>query len=256
MNRNLSFEQRLHNAEGAQTVEQYKAIHAYLHGNGYDHEEFDLLWYHSDNTTWGHGFGRMIGFDEIYYDQSWNNERSHSTDSLRWQTLFPELIGHDLRSVARSGAHALGSDVIEIAEDGMSARSYYLTPGVLVGSIGFGDQRRGNVYMWERYGSEFIFVNGEWKWFHEQVCPDIWGNYDIGDWAHDNFTNLLADIPEHGVDKIKPPKLTDDRSIHGMFSMVNPVQRTVVPPAPYDTLSEENTISPGYAAITPEKKRS
>ena len=38
MNRNLSFEQRLHNAEGVQTVEQYKAIHAYLHGNGYDHE--------------------------------------------------------------------------------------------------------------------------------------------------------------------------------------------------------------------------
>lgn len=250
MNRNLSLEQRLHNAEGVQAVEQYKAIHAYLHGCGYDREEFDLLWYHSDNTTWGHGFGRMIGWDEIYYDQAWNNERNHTVDTIEWEKTFNEMIGHDLRSVARSGAHALGSDVIEVADDGMSARSYYLTPGVLVGSVGFDDIHRGNVYMWERYGSEFIFVNGQWKWFHEQVCPDIWGFYDIGDWAHDNFNNLVAGIPERGTQN--PPKLSDARNIHSMFSLVNPVQRTVVPPVPYDTLSEENTISPGYAEITEE----
>lgn len=249
MNRNLSFEQRLHNAEGVQAVEQYKAIHAYLHGFGYDKEEFDLLWYNSDNTTWGHGFGRMIGWEEIYYNQAWNNESSHARDSLKWEDRYPELVGHDLRAVTRSGAHALGSDVIEIAEDGMSARSFYLTPGVLVGSVGGNGETRSNVYMWERYGSEFIYVNDEWKWFHEQVCPDIWGNYDIGDWAHANFTNLIANIPEHGIDKIKPPRLADFRSIHKMFSMVNPVQRTVQPPEPYDTLSEENTISPGYASI-------
>ena len=32
MNRNLSLEQRIHNAEACQTVEEYKARHAYLHG--------------------------------------------------------------------------------------------------------------------------------------------------------------------------------------------------------------------------------
>ena len=42
-NRNLSLEQRIHNAEACQTVEEYKARHAYLHGAGYSREEWDLM---------------------------------------------------------------------------------------------------------------------------------------------------------------------------------------------------------------------
>ena len=66
MNRKLSFEQQLHNAEACQTVEEYKARHAYLHGIGYSREEWDTMWLNSPNSTWAHQFGRMVGWDEVY----------------------------------------------------------------------------------------------------------------------------------------------------------------------------------------------
>lgn len=60
MKEKLSFEQRLHNAIGSQTVEEFKARHAYLHGVSYSREEWDYMWLKSKNCTWAHQFGRMV----------------------------------------------------------------------------------------------------------------------------------------------------------------------------------------------------
>ena len=65
MNRNLSFQQRLHNALGVQEIEDNKAIHAYTHAIMYSREEWDRIWYPHDNCTWAHGFGRMVGWEQV-----------------------------------------------------------------------------------------------------------------------------------------------------------------------------------------------
>lgn len=65
---NLTIEQRLHNALGSQKVEEYKARHAYLHGIMYSKQEWDVFWHKSPNTTWAHQFGRMVGWEEVYYN--------------------------------------------------------------------------------------------------------------------------------------------------------------------------------------------
>lgn len=243
--KNLSFKQRLHNAIGSQKVEEYKARHAYLHAVGYSREEWDFFWLDSPNATWAHQFGRMVGFEEVYLNSVEHTDRMMVTDKLDLMIKHPTYQGHDLRSVGAAGCHALASDVIEVAEDGMSARSYYMTPGTLMGPMGFDGDQRGGVWLWERYGSDFVFVDGEWKWFHEQVCPDIAGEYDTGNWAHDRYLDYIDKELEIGEVGGRPAQLTEPGLFHADYSIVQTVQNTVPPPKPYVTLDEDNTYSPG-----------
>ncbi len=248
MKRTLSFEQRLHNAIGSQTVEEYKARHAYLHGVGYSREEWDYMWLKSKNCTWAHQFGRMVGFEEVYLNSVGHTDRMAMHAFMDQTIKFPEYMGHDIRSTGCSGTHVLASDVIEVAEDGNSARSSYLTPGTLMGPIGFDGEHRGGVWLWERYGSDFVYVNGEWKWFHEQVCPDIAGDYDVGNWAHNRYLDFLGKDCTVGELGGRPAQLTEPGLLHADYTIVQTVQNTVPAPEPYTTLQavpEDQQYSPG-----------
>lgn len=248
MKRTLSFEQRLHNAIGSQTVEEYKARHAYLHGVGYSREEWDYMWLKSKNCTWAHQFGRMVGFEEVYLNSVGHTDRMAMHAFMDQTIKFPEYMGHDIRSTGCSGTHVLASDVIEVAEDGNSARSSYLTPGTLMGPIGFDGEHRGGVWLWERYGSDFVYVNGEWKWFHEQVCPDIAGDYDVGNWAHNRYLDFLEKDCTVGELGGRPAQLTEPVLLHADYTIVQTVQNTVPAPEPYTTLQavpEDQQYSPG-----------
>ena len=245
MKKDLTFEQRLHNAEASQTVEEFKARHAYMHGISYSREEWDFLWYDSVNTTWAHQFGRMCGFEEVYLNSVGHTDGMAMRSMMEMTKNFPEYQGHDIRSTGSSGVHVLASDVIEVADDGMSARSFYLTPGTLTGPIGFDGQHRGGVWLWERYGSDFAFVNGEWKWFHEQVCPDIAGDYDVGNWARNRYLDFIENDCTVGELGGRPAQLTEPGMLHADYTVVQTVQDTVPAPKPYHTMDNDNTYSPG-----------
>ena len=245
MKKDLTFEQRLHNAEASQTVEEFKARHAYMHGISYSREEWDFLWYDSVNTTWAHQFGRMCGFEEVYLNSVGHTDDMAMHSMMEMTKNFPEYQGHDIRSTGSSGVHVLASDVIEVADDGMSARSFYLTPGTLTGPIGFDGKHRGGVWLWERYGSDFAFVNGEWKWFHEQVCPDIAGDYDVGNWARNRYLDFIENDCTVGELGGRPAQLTEPGMLHADYTVVQTVQDTVPAPKPYRTMDNDNTYSPG-----------
>ena len=260
MKKDLTFEQRLHNAEASQTVEEFKARHAYMHGISYSREEWDFLWYDSVNTTWAHQFGRMCGFEEVYLNSVGHTDDMAMHSMMEMTKNFPEYQGHDIRSTGSSGVHVLASDVIEVADDGMSARSFYLTPGTLTGPIGFDGKHRGGVWLWERYGSDFAFVNGEWKWFHEQVCPDIAGDYDVGNWARNRYLDFIENDCTVGELGGRPAQLTEPGMLHADYTVVQTVQDTVPAPKPYRTMDNDNTYSPGRwdatckVTVTVEKK--
>lgn len=250
MKKELSFEQRVHNALGSKKVEEFKARHAYLHGVFYSREEFGDggFWYDSINTSWAHQFGRMVGPEEIRLNSIEHFDRMAVTMKLDIMTKYPQIVGHDIRSVCSSGAHALCSDVIEVAEDGKSARSFFLTPGTLMSAISYFDPSiRGSEWLWERYGSDFIYDEEEqrWYWFHEQVCPDIYDTYDAGNWARDLYAKVLdgsISIGEVGGD---PAQLSEPGLIHADYSITQTVQNTVPPPEPYKTMDADHTYSPG-----------
>ena len=68
--------------------------------------------------------------------------------------------------------HVLASPVIEIAEDGMSAKGLWYTPGFALRH----DYVKGTVdvaWMWEKYGGDFVYENGEWRFLRLLICMDM-----------------------------------------------------------------------------------
>lgn len=254
MNRNLSFKERLHNAMGVQAIEDLKAIHAYTHATMHSREEWDRIWYPSDAATWAHGFGRMVGWDQVYINSVTYTDQGMSGLNMNNAIAYPILRGHDLRSTARTGVHALATGIIEIADDGLSGRSFYLTPGTMFESASAGDgpmgSGRSGGWLWERYGSDFVYKDGQWLYIHEHVCPDFGSNYDNKNWAHDYF---MQDINPGPARPLGGPKggVTDPGPLHQDFNTTRQVQNTCPPPVPYKTLDDENSYAPGHNDVQP-----
>ncbi len=204
---NLSFKERLHNAIGAQEIEQIKAKHAYLHGMGYSKEEWDSVWYRGDDVTWAHFFGRMVGFEEVWYGSVVNPEKGYYERYCRHIQNWKGASYFDARSVGCTALHCLASPVIEIAEDGKSGRACYLTPGTMMARMpGMGTGRDGG-FLWERYGSDFAYdeEDGNWYYFHEHVCPDIGSSYGKKNWAREMYDQAVT-----GRSPFGPPPGAED----------------------------------------------
>lgn len=94
----LSLEQRIHNAEGAQAAETLHARHAFLHAKSFGDEEWGQVWSHSDDTSWAHSFGRMRGYDSVYY----NNVTTYNCGGQRGYqqmlNILPEIGHFDARA--------------------------------------------------------------------------------------------------------------------------------------------------------------
>mgnify|MGYP001063417676 CR=1 FL=1 len=268
----LSLEQRIHNAEGAQAAETLHARHAFLHAKSFGDEEWGQVWSHSDDTSWAHSFGRMRGYDSVYY----NNVTTYNCGGQRGYqqmlNILPEIGHFDARACRELAMHTLATDIVEVADDGGTARASFLTPGVLFSTLNANLKCR-CMTLWERYGSDFIFEDGEWKYLHEQVCPDFQGNYDDVNWGLEAYQ--VATDPSHRNSAAPPPDadsaghpdgvnasgpapegpppdaggprdmmLDDPGPLHREYEFLMPIQNTCPWPEPYETLDNNNTYTP------------
>ena len=70
MKSKLSLHERIRNANASQEVEKVKARHTYLHGRADATGEWADIWSRDPNCSWAHIFGRMRGFDQVWYARS------------------------------------------------------------------------------------------------------------------------------------------------------------------------------------------
>ena len=193
MKKHLSISERIHNAEGVQAAEYLHARHTYLHATSYCKEEWGEFWDTSEEATWGHLFGVMVGFDEVWY----NSVVNYDPDGLRGYTnnvkQFNEIAWFDPRSIRELSMHTLATDIIEAADDGKTVRASFLTPGILLTALNANKKYHG-LTLWERYGSDFIYdeEEGEWLYLHEQVCPDMGGPMDIVNPGQSAYNKLMG----------------------------------------------------------------
>jgi hypothetical protein len=105
------------------------------------------------------------------------------------------------------------------------------------------------MYLWERYGSDFVYENGQWLYIHEQVCPDFGGNGDTDNFAAKAYQNLVdpppppPPLPPEVQEAIMPP-VDEPGPLHFRYTPVQTVQNTVPWPEPYKTLDDDNTYAP------------
>ena len=245
MKTHLTLSQRIHNAEGMQAAEYLHARHTYLHATSYCKEEWGEFWDTSEEASWGHLFGVMCGFDEVWYNSVSNYDPDGFRGYINLVKQHPEISWFDARSIREISMHTLATDIIEAADDGKTVRASFLTPGVLVFALNANHHYRG-LTLWERYGSDFICEDGKWKYLHEQVCPDIPGSLDFTNWAAEEYARLSAPKPEGpaDMDKAPPPPCTDPGPLHSPYSLLSKPANTVPWPEPYETMDEYNTYTP------------
>ena len=271
MKTHLSISQRIHNAEGMQAAEYLHARHTYLHATSYCKEEWGEFWDTSEEASWGHLFGVMCGFDEVWYNSVSNYDPDGFRNYISLVKQHPEISWFDARSIREISMHTLATDIIEAADDGKTVRASFLTPGILVFALNANHKFRG-LTLWERYGSDFIYdeETGEWLYLHEQVCPDMGGPMDVCNPGMDAYNKLMGigggpgpggapqpeNAPVPGM-KIKEKGATRGATsaggakgevhvavpgpIHYNYTPIMHVQNTVPWPEPYTTMDRNNT---------------
>ena len=88
-----------------------------------------------------------------------------------------------LDGVAEYSNHLTTSPVIEVAEDGKSAKGLWYTPGFINSHASANGKIRSQA-LWERYGGDFVLEDGRWLYKNLRVCPDIGGNVGGGGFAY------------------------------------------------------------------------
>lgn len=246
----LTLRQRLENAYGSQQVENIKAHHAYTHGRADNIGEWGKFWSHSPEAAWAHAFGRMRGFEQVWAGNVSEYDAKAYRNYLAIWEKYPEITGKDPRPLLENSVHTLVTDVIEVAEDGKSARGSFVTPGLIASHLNY----YGKPYcmvLWERYGADFVCEDGEWKYLHEHVCPDIGGGLDHDNWGMTAY-QMEAEPPDPAGFHDDPndpytqgqPPLTDLGPLHNGYSLLQTPQDTVPWPEPYKTMDNNNTYAP------------
>ncbi len=120
-----------------------------------------------------------------------------------------------------ASVHTLVTDVIEVAADGKSARAF-ITPWCHP----LPPDPRGEKYcnvLWERYGSDFVCEDGEWKYLHEHVCPDIWASW-IHQLGPDEYARITSPDPGEAMQPTlgDPPRSPIPGPLHMPYSVLKP----------------------------------
>ena len=244
MKNHLTLSQRIHNAAASQEVENVKARHTYLHGRADATSEWARIWSRSDDCSWAHAFGRMRGFDQVWFGSVTSYDAMAMGNWLELYKTYPEVGGKDPRPLMEASVHTLVTDIIEVADDGQSARGSFITPGVIHSVLTAHQEKYCNV-LWERYGSDFVLEDGNWVYLHEHVCPDILTRLDSLNWAAEDYARLTdPNAGEAPPPTLGLPPVADPGPMHTPYSLLSKPQNTVPWPEPYQTMDNNNTYTP------------
>lgn len=265
MNKALSTEQKVQLAHDCLDVENLHSLHAYFHCAGRNVEEVDNYWIRSDKVSWGHRFGKWLTWTGIKFGWAGSLERQGTYEFLCLSQAWPQTCGLDPRPLMEASMHTLSTDIIEIADDGKSARAFFYTPGMIYSTLNVSKKREGT-WMWEHYGVEYMKdADGQWKIFSMQVCPDWVSPFDANNPAASSYaaaregrrynprsvsTDGEAAGPKHGAGAYsqipggggpKEPILDEEYTIHTEFGITVCPQDTVPYPEPYEHFDYEKS---------------
>lgn len=245
MNRNLSISQRIHALEAAQEVQNTLGRHTWLHARNFSREEFSVNWSKRDDISWTQDWGRVQTRESFWYAKVTGYDMMPYRMYVKNYPVWPEIGGLDPRPLFGAAIHATNSDIIEVADDGLSARGTWLAPGVIHSPL-HPDKRPLRLTDLERYGADFVYEEGRWLFLHNQVCPDIMIPGDHINWAAEEYAQARsgcgAEKAEEGAIPTELPYPVDDKGpFHIPYSISQTPQDSVPWPEPYRTLDEKNS---------------
>jgi len=241
----LTLEQKVQKALDVQEVQNVMGRHAYYHQVGYHLKELQEIWVKEDGeyastASFGQNHGYWVGIPHIKRTYGELNERNRKTNLAIMSKAYPEIKNtKDNEGVGTLIMHTLTTPVIEVAGDGKTAKGMWYSPGEVTEVMPDGGFMA--MWMWEKYGADFVKEDGKWKLWHIHMYTDFatppgksWTDPTV---SHNPFAT--GDTVE------KPPEMRADIEIVTYKEWSPTTVPVLVPmPEPYYTFSETFSYGP------------
>ena len=168
-----------------QAIQNVMSRHVMYHCYGLHQEEMEQIWVQEPENqataSFGQNQGFMVGYPAIWeayvdgHTESWlssakNYCKKNNIDIEGWSD---EEILDVYGGVGQLLMHVTTTSIIEVADDGQTAKCFWYSPG-LVAETG----QKGNT-IWEAYGADFVKEGDEWKLWHLHMFTDFTGSFYI-----------------------------------------------------------------------------
>lgn len=181
----MTLSERIHRANAAVECEKVMSLHVYYHAAGIHREEIENYWTKSGECTWAHVFGQMGDKENFILNYAAGQEKDTRDVFEQVAEVYPEVLDKhwvpDYRAICEEAMHFTVSPLIEVAEDGQTAKGLWYTPGCIFSTLN-PQQAREGTWIWERYGADFVYEDGRWLYKNLKVCCDINGAMDEENW--------------------------------------------------------------------------
>ncbi len=166
-----------------QEIQNIMSRHVMYHCYGEHQEELEEIWvteYANQLTaSFGQNQGFYVGYGSIWeayvdgHNETWLASaksycENNGIDITGWtDEEILEIYG----GVGQLLLHVTTTAIIEVAEDGLTAKGFWYSPGMIAESGSSANT------IWEAYGVDFIKEDGEWKIWHLHMYTDFMGSY-------------------------------------------------------------------------------
>ena len=167
----------------AQAIQNVMSWHVMYHCYGEHRAEMENIWVQEYENQMTASFGQNQGF-YVGYGSIWDAYvDGHDTSWLSSAKRYCENNGIDISGwtddqilevyggVGQLLLHVTTTAIIEVAEDGKTAKAFWYSPGMIAESGSSGNT------IWEAYGVDFVKENGKWKMWHLHMFTDFMGSF-------------------------------------------------------------------------------
>jgi len=200
-------------------------------------EIWDLFWSRTkEDVSLGLNNGYYTGPSAVsgYYGAM---ETGNMKKAKLLQRALPEQLGaltdRELYGVGPFHVHPLGSPVIEVAEDGRTAKGIWHCMGAYADVKAEGPTSN---WLWGYYAGDFILEDGGWRIWHllylrdvDRTCGQSWGEDDAVPEALPEF----AELSEFSL-----PAPTVEKNLRELYSPRRPFTAPPRIPKPYATFAD------------------
>ena len=166
-----------------QEIQNIMSWHVMYHCYGLHEDEMVNIWVNEAENrataSFGQNQGFYVGYDSIWeayvdgHDTSWLSTaksycEKNNIDITGWTD---EEILDVYGGVGQLLLHVTTTAIIEVAEDGQTAKCFWYSPGMIAES-----GQSGNT-IWEAYGVDFVKEDGVWKMWHLHMFTDFMGSF-------------------------------------------------------------------------------
>lgn len=216
--------QRIQRLEDIHEIHNIMGRRAYLHSAGRHDREIGELWSTQDDVVFeAEDMGAWTKLSSIKRSYVNGNPFPTGTKGLMIE-------------------HTLTTPVIEIAEDGQTAKGVWVSPGHETFPDGDGTPKAH--WSWGRYAVDFRKENGAWKIWHLHVLTTFRTPYNQ-DWV-EVALNKPAHLPEDGVPMESIGAADRGVSFNEPYHPDRSPQYQPVPPAPYKTWADTYSATDFY----------